>query len=380
MSVRLAWRSDGPVDARPLVLLNSVGATTAMWDPCLAPLAEQFRVIRIDTRGHGDSPAAPPGSPSAIADLAADVLLALDEIAVGRVDLAGLSLGGMVGMWLAVHHPERVGRLALLCTTARLPQPSYYAERAAAVRRDGMAPLAGPAVARWITPGLASRDPELLDRLVAMIASVDAESYAQCCDAIAGMDQRAELSRIASPTLVIGGAVDVATPPSCQQAIADAIPGARLEIVADAAHLATVEQPAVVARLLLDHFRGGATAAAGYGVRRAVLGDEYVDAALRSNSALTADFQDFLTRYAWGDVWTRPGLPRRERSIATLAALVTLGAEHELASHVRGALRNGLAPAEIIEVLHHVAVYAGLPRANRAVAVARDVLAEEDSR
>jgi 3-oxoadipate enol-lactonase / 4-carboxymuconolactone decarboxylase len=380
MAIRLAWRTDGPSDARPLVLLNSVGATSAMWEPCLAPLAEQFRVIRIDTRGHGNSPAAPPGEPSAIADLAADVLLALDELGVGRADLAGLSLGGMVGMWLAVHRPERIGRLALLCTAARLPQPELYAERAQTVRRDGMAAIAGPAATRWITPDLAARDPAVLERLVAMIASVDAESYAQCCEAIAAMDQRADLSRIASQTLVIGGASDVATPTECQQAIAEAIPGARLESVPGAAHLATAEQPGRVARLLLDHFRGGATAAGGYGARRAVLGDDYVDAALRSSSELTADFQDFLTRYAWGDVWTRPGLARRERSIATLAALVTLGAEHELASHVRGALRNGLTAAEIIEVLHHVAVYAGLPRANRAVAIARDVLAEEEPR
>ena len=117
----------------------------------------------------------------------------------------------------------------------------------------------------------------------------------------------------------------------------------------------------------------------GMRIRREVLGDEHVDRAADRTTDLTADFQDFITRCAWGEVWTRPELTRRERSIATLAALVTLGAEHELQAHVHGAIRNGLSPAEVMEVLQHLAVYAGLPRANRAVVIARDALAENTS-
>ena len=126
--------------------------------------------------------------------------------------------------------------------------------------------------------------------------------------------------------------------------------------------------------MLLDHFRAGGTLAAGFKTRRAVLGDAPVDRAIGATTELTAPFQEFITRYAWGDVWSRPGLARRDRSIATLAALVTLGAEHEVAMHVEAARRNGLTPDEIAEVLLHVAVYAGVPRANRAFAIARDVL------
>lgn len=377
MTVRLSWREDGAADATPLVLLNSVGSTSQMWTPCLGPLAEQFRVIRIDTRGHGDSPVAPPGEPHALADLAEDVLAALDDIGIGRCHLAGVSLGAMIGMWLAIHVPERVGRLALLCTAARMATPRAYAERAATVRTRGMAAISGSVVERWVTPSLADRDPELVARLRLMVDGIDAESYAQCCEAIAEMDLRADLGRIAAPTLVIGGAADTATPVEQQQLLVDGIAGSRLEVVPDAAHVPTFEQPGRVAQLLREHFRGGATAEAGYATRRAVLGDEYVDAAIAERPELTADFQDFLTRYAWGDVWTRPELPRRERSIATLAALVTLGAEHELAAHVHGALRNGLTPAEVLEVLQHVAIYAGLPRANRAVAVARVALGKD---
>jgi 3-oxoadipate enol-lactonase/4-carboxymuconolactone decarboxylase len=209
-----------------------------------------------------------------------------------------------------------------------------------------------------------------------MYAGVDAESYAQCCDAIATMDLRPDLARIAAPTLVIAGAEDLPTPVPDAEAIADGITGARLVVLDGAAHLATVEEPGRIAALLLDHFRGGATLASGFATRRAVLGDAHVDAAVAATTDLTAPFQEFITRYAWGDVWTRPGLSRRDRSIATLTALTALGAEHELAMHVRAALRNGLSAEEIAEVLLHAAVYAGVPRANRALAVACDVLAE----
>lgn len=382
MTVDLRWRCEGPAGAPVLVLLNSLGASTRMWDPQVGPLAEQFRVVRIDTRGHGGSPpAAPrPGRPAAFADLGADALAALDriqaELGVSRVHLAGLSLGGMTAMWLAAHHPDRVARLALLCTSAHLPGPDGWRDRARRVRHGGLHPIADQVVARWLTPGLAARDPALVAALMTMLTAGDPESYAQCCEAIAGMDQRADLARVTAPTLVVAGADDLAIPPEHARAIADGVAGARLEVLPGAAHIATVEQSGPVTRLLLEHFGGGATLAVGYATRRAVLGDEHVDRAIAGTTELTAPFQDFITRYAWGDVWSRPGLTRPQRSIATLAALVSLGAEDEIAMHVRGALRNGLTRGQIGEVLLHTALYAGLPRANRAFAIARRTLAD----
>ena len=206
-----------------------------------------------------------------------------------------------------------------------------------------------------------------------MVEGVDAESYAQGCDVLATLDLRPDLPRIAAPTLVVAGAADVALPVEHSRTIADGIAGARLEVV-PAAHIAPVEDAGAVAQLLLGHFGGGATLEAGYATRRAVLGDVHVDRALAATTEFTAAFQQFLTRYAWGDVWSRPGLPRRDRSLVTLAALVALGAEHELAMHVRAAVRNGVTRDEIAEALMHAALYAGLPRANRAFAVASEVL------
>jgi 3-oxoadipate enol-lactonase/4-carboxymuconolactone decarboxylase len=373
----LAWRIDGSDDAPPLVLLNSVGSTTEMWTPVVGPLAEHYRVIRIDYRGHGASAPSASGTTCTIADIGADVLAVLDELELERVHLAGVSFGGMAGMWLAIHHPDRIARLALLCTSAYLTPPQAWLDRAATVRTDGMSALAAPVTARWVTSDLAARDPELADRLRAMLSSIDAESYAQCCEAIATMDLRVDLGRIAAATLVVAGAQDLAIPPVHAELIAAGIGNAQLEVLDPAAHLATFEQPARIAALLLEHFRGGATLARGYVTRRSILGNEHVDHTVAAITPTTAAFQEFLTRYAWGDIWTRPELGRRERSIATLAALVSLGVEHELAMHVRAAVRNGLTPEEIVEVLMHTALYAGLPRANRAIAIAQEVLAAE---
>lgn len=354
----------------PVVLLNAIGTTTAIWDAVAAPLAERLRVIRVDTRGHGDAP--PNHEPCTIADLGGDVLAVLDKHEVERAHLAGVSLGGMVAMWLAAHHPERVARLALLATSAHLPAPRWH-ERAAAVRTGGMGAIAGPVVARWITPALAARDPELVARLTAMLQSTDPESYARCCEAIAVMDLRADLARIGAPTLVIAGADDDAIPVEHARTIAEGIATARLCVLPGAAHIPTIEQAGPITVRMLEHFTGGDS------TRRAVLGDAHVDRASAHTSEFTAPFQEFLIRYAWGEVWARPGLPRRERSLITLAVLTALGAEHELAMHVRGALRNGVSPDEIREVLLHTAIYAGLPRANRAFAIADDVLHDDRS-
>ncbi len=377
MSVSLHWQTEGPLGAPTLVLLNSLGTSTEIWTPLLAPLREQFHVVRIDWPGHGHSPAAPPGRVTTVADLAADVLAVLDELGRPRVHLAGLSLGGMIGLWLAANHPERIDRLALVCSSAHLAPVEGWLARAATVRADGMAVLADGAIGRWLTPSLAQRSPVLVARLQAMLTSTDVESYAQCCEAISAFDLRADLGRVASPTLLIAGADDPATPPSHSEVIAAGVAGARVEILDSAAHLATVEQPGRISALLLQHFRAGASLETGYATRRAVLGDAHVDRSIANPTELSAPFQEFITRYAWGDIWTRPGLVRRERSIATLAALVALGAEHEIGLHVRAARRNGLTPAEIGEVILHTAVYAGVPRANRALNIAEQTLAEQ---
>lgn len=252
MSVQPHYVAEGPADAPVLVLSGSLGSTLRMWDPQVAALSEEYRVVRYDTRGHGSSPV-PPG-PYSVADLGYDVLALLDLLGVQRAHFAGISLGGMTGMWLAANAPERVDRLALLCTSARLGPPQMWTQRAATARTEGTAALADAVVRRWFTADFAEHEPGTVQRMADMVAATPGEGYAGCCAAIENLDLRADLARITAPTLVVAGAEDHATPPSHAAFIAAGIGGAGLRVVPDAAHLAAWERSTSVNRLLRDHF------------------------------------------------------------------------------------------------------------------------------
>ncbi len=247
---RLGYDLHGPDGAPVIVLGSSVGTDRRMWQPQLDALAVRHRVLRHDHLGHGTS-AVPPG-PYGLRDLASAVLELVDELGVDRFSYAGLSLGGMVGMQLAVQVPQRVDRLALLCTSAYLPPARGWHDRAAAVRAGGMAAVAEAVLGRWCTAGFALRRPEVVARLRAMLLDQPPEGYAACCEAIAAMDLRPVLAAVRAPTLVVVGAHDPATPLPHGRLIADGVPGARLEVVAGA-HLATVEDADRCTALLLDH-------------------------------------------------------------------------------------------------------------------------------
>lgn len=245
---------EGTQDAPVVVLSPSLGSTLAMWEPQAAALRDRFRVVRYDHRGHGGSPV-PPG-PYELADLGADVLRLLDRLDVRAAHFCGLSLGGMTGMWLAAHAPERVHRLVLCCTSALLGPADVWAERARAVRREGTAAVADGVVTRWFTPGWVQAHPETVSDMRAMVAATPAEGYAACCTAIERMDLTADLSHIRAETLVIAGQEDPSTPPEHGRAIAESIADARFEVLSPAAHLANVEQPEAVNHLLLAHLLG----------------------------------------------------------------------------------------------------------------------------
>ncbi|GIJ76260.1 3-oxoadipate enol-lactonase [Micromonospora phaseoli] len=249
---------DGPPEGPVLVLGSSLGTTGAMWQPQVPALAARLRVIRYDHLGHGGSPV-PPG-PYTIDLLGRKVLRLLDDLGVGRVHYAGLSLGGMVGMWLAAHAPERIDRLALLCTSASLGPADGWRARAATVRAGRLDTIADTIVERWFTPGFAAAHPETVAAYRDLLTAVPTAGYAACCEAIAGMDLRADLAAVRAPTLVIGAADDLATPPVHAAAIAERIPSARLAVLDGAAHLANVEQPEAVTRLLTAHFDPEGTA------------------------------------------------------------------------------------------------------------------------
>ncbi|WP_367123682.1 4-carboxymuconolactone decarboxylase [Streptomyces phytohabitans] len=408
----LQHRTDGPDDAPLLVLGPALGATWHMWDRQIPELTRHWRVLRFDLPGHGGAPAHPA---AATADYAQRLLATLDALGVDRFGYAGCSLGGAIGARLALDHPGRVSSLALLSSSARHGTPDSWRQRGVVVRTNGLEPIAGSTPERWFTTAFAAAQPAIVEWAVQMVRTTDPGCYIAACEALAAFDIRTELSRIGVPTLVVAGADDEATPPADARALVAGIPDARLAIVPGASHLVPVEQPGAVTELLIRHLTttwqqspAGPPAPApvlapappqasviaeleaaetpfarpdpydaGMKVRREVLGDAHVDRAAANADDFTQDFQDFVTRYAWGEVWTRPGIDRRTRSVATLTALTARGHYDELAFHTRAALRNGLTPAEIKEVLLHAGVYCGVPAANTAFAVAQRVIREE---
>jgi 3-oxoadipate enol-lactonase len=249
--VDVAYTIDGPEDAPTVVLSNSLGSTPAMWDPQFPALAERFRVVRYDHRGHGRSPVPP--APYELADLGADVIALLNRLGLEQVRWCGLSLGGMVGMWMAINAPERIDRLVLCCTSARLGPPEMWADRAATVRAQGVDAIADAGIERWLSPGFIEREPEMAAEIRAMLVATPAEGYAACCGVIERMDQVPELGEIRAATLVIAAEDDPATPPEHGALIASTVPGAQLAVVKDARHLATIEQPAAMTELILGH-------------------------------------------------------------------------------------------------------------------------------
>jgi 3-oxoadipate enol-lactonase/4-carboxymuconolactone decarboxylase len=294
------------------------------------------------------------------------------------------------------------------------------------VRSNGLDPIARTSPEHWFTSGFAAAQPAITEWAVQMVRTTDPGCYIAACEALAAFDARAALGRIGVPTLVLVGSDDRITGPAQARTLVAGIPDARLAVVPGASHLVPVEQPAAVTDLLVHHFSTawqpgfdavtGQMAAitaspvkpvlsaapmvapraeiapvavplepggrrdpydVGIKVRREVLGDAHVDRALAAADDFSGDFQEFITRYAWGEIWDRPGLDRRARSCVTLTALVAGGHLEELAFHTRAALRNGLTPGEIKEVLLQAAVYCGVPAANSAFKVAQQVIREE---
>ncbi len=247
-NARLFHRWDGPEGLPTLVFSNSLGTTHAMWNPQIADLAGHFRVLRYDSRGHGSSDVS--AGPYDIALLARDVLALLDALELRTVSFCGLSIGGMVGMWIAANAPGRVDRLVLSNTSAHLGGPEVWNSRIEAVRRGGMEAVANTVIERWFTPRFREANPQTIDRIRGMLLGTPPEGYAACAAAVRDMDQRESLARIATPTLVICGTHDPATPPEHARFIQQQVRGARL-VELDASHLSNVEAaPAFTAAAL----------------------------------------------------------------------------------------------------------------------------------
>jgi 3-oxoadipate enol-lactonase/4-carboxymuconolactone decarboxylase len=361
---RLFYRLEGMAGRPVLALSHSIGADHGMWDLQVRGLLPYFRILRYDTRGHGASDA--PDEEYSLAQLGGDVLALADALGIQRFAFCGLSMGGGIGQWLAVNAPDRLTGLVLANTSPTFGSPGNWQTRIEAVKKSGIAGIVDLAMQRFFSPQTAAASAEAAS-VRAVLLGTKPQGYMGCCAALRDADFTSSLSRVKCPALIIVGSRDVSTPwEGHGEILAREIAGSRV-VHLQAAHLSNIEAPRSFTAALLEFLRPTSVTdplAGGFDVRRKVLGDAHVDQAGATATDLNREFQELITRYAWGTIWTRPGLSQRARRLLVLAITAAMGRWEEFALHVRTGLDHELELCDVKEVLLQTAVYAGVPAAN----------------
>ncbi|HKW13987.1 MAG TPA: 3-oxoadipate enol-lactonase [Candidatus Krumholzibacteria bacterium] len=371
-NTRIFYRLEGRDDAPTLVLAHSLGLDHSLWDRQALDLAEHFRILRFDTRGHGASDA--PSGDYTIERLARDVLGLADALEIKRFAYCGISLGGFVGQWLGANSAARVSHLILANTSPHVGPPSNWDARRQAVFSGGMHKLEATFLERSFSPQTVARHDPRVDSLRRTFLGTNPVGYAGCCAAIRDMNHTGLLHDIHVPTLVIAGYNDISTPwEGHGEVLAREIPDTR-SVRLGAAHLSNIERPQSFTAAIFDFLWQAPPdpLQAGEKVRRAVLGNAHVDGAIAKTTDFNRDFQALITRYGWGAVWTRPGLDQRTRRLLALAMMGALGRWEEFRMHVRTGLAHELELPDLKETLLEMAIYAGVPAANTGFQIARE--------
>jgi 3-oxoadipate enol-lactonase/4-carboxymuconolactone decarboxylase len=369
---RLFYRLEGQSALPVLVLSHSLGCDHAMWDLQMPDLLHHFQVLRYDTRGHGASSV--PAGDFTLDQLGHDALGLVDKLGITKFAFCGLSMGGAVGQWLAIHAPQQLTALVLANTSPKFGTPELWDTRRKAVLDGGMQAVADAVMQRFFLPS--NQTGVSAQSIRNVLLGTDPKGYAACCAALRDVDTRSSLNKIAVPTLVIGSDKDPSTPwEGNGSVLAREIPGAKA-LKLDTAHLSNLEQPRAFTGAVLDSLLprqiGADPMEAGMKVRRQVLGDAHVQRSLDAATDFTREFQELITRYAWGTIWTRPGLDHRTRRLLVLAITTALGRWEEFRLHLRAGLAHDLEVCDIKETLLQAAVYAGVPAANTAFQIARE--------
>jgi 3-oxoadipate enol-lactonase/4-carboxymuconolactone decarboxylase len=361
------YRIQGKAGRPVLIMSHSISTDHAMWDLQVENLLPHFQILRYDTRGHGASEAT--AGEYSIEMLGKDILALADLLKISQFAFCGLSLGGAIGQWVAAHAPERVTHLVLANTSPQFVPRTNWETRIAAVSKGGMPAVVDVAMQRFFSPDTLVKQNPHVASIRSVFLGTDPVGYLGCCAALRDMNHKELLTRIKAPTLVISGDRDVATPwIGHGEQLAQQIPEAK-SIHLAAAHLSNIERPHSFTTALLEFLLPQPNAnadslQAGFAVRRAVLGDDHVDRAIANTTEFTREFQELITRYAWGTIWSRPELDRRTRRLLALSITASLGRWEEFALHVRAGLAGDLELCDLKEVLLQTAVYAGAPVAN----------------
>jgi 3-oxoadipate enol-lactonase/4-carboxymuconolactone decarboxylase len=367
------YKISGTPNSPVLVFSNSLGADYHMWDELIPFLLPYFRVVQYDTRGLGKSEATP--EPYTIDLLGNDVIQLLNELKINEAYFCGLSMGGLIGQWLALHHPERIKKIVISNSAAKIGDAERWNSRIATVNQSGTSVIADEMMERWFTDQYRQSHPDRVSAIKNAFLSTDPLGYTNNCAAIREADFRQEVKKITIPTLIITGDADPVTTVEHAQYLHSEIKGSALKIL-PAKHLSATELPEQFAHTMLDFLVGNSVFEKGMHIRKSVLGATHVENSLNNINAFNEDFQRFISTYAWGEVWSRPGLSKAQRSMITISMLVALNKPVELKMHLRAAIHNGLSVHEIKEILLHSALYCGLPAANEANHLAESVFNE----
>jgi 3-oxoadipate enol-lactonase/4-carboxymuconolactone decarboxylase len=380
-NTRMFYRLQGNAGRPVLILSHSIGTDQSMWDLQVADLLPHFQVLGYDTRGHGASDA--PAGEYTVEMLGGDFLGLADALGISQFAFCGLSMGGAIGQWVAAHAPERVTHLVLANTSPQFVPRTNWETRIAAVLKGGITSIVDVVMPRLFLPEtLAKKNPHAAS-IRSVLSGTDPVGYTGCCAALRDLDYGDLLPKIKAPTLVIVGDHDVSTPWSGHgERLVRGISGAKA-LHLNAAHLSNIERPRSFTTALLEFLlprthEAGDPLQTGFELRRAALGDAHVDNAIAATTDFTREFQQLITRYAWGTIWSRPELDWRTRRLLVLAVTASLGRWEEFALHVRAGLASELELCDLKELLLQIAVYAGVPAANTGFKIASEQIKKNE--
>jgi 3-oxoadipate enol-lactonase/4-carboxymuconolactone decarboxylase len=375
----------GPEKAPVFVFINSLGTDLRIWDGVVDILKNLGSILLFDKMGHGISTVA--DKSYAIANYADDTIGLLNALDIDKVVLTGLSIGGIIAQYIAIHYPERVEKLVISNSAPKVGSFESWETRINKVKAEGVSSIADDILKVWFSKDFhANRQPELAGYR-AMLSNTNTAGYIKACEALRDNDLTNRIHEITSPTLLIAGSEDGSVSTPKVKETADKIPGAQFVEIEGVGHIPCAEQPETIAELILKFAHIGQSNSShlslhelGMKTRRSVLGDEHVDLAEANKTDFDKDFQEYITNSAWGAIWSRPGLTKRERSLITIAILTALKLDHELAMHIKATKNTGATPEEVKEVLMHAGVYAGVPVTNNAMKIAKEIFSKKDDK
>ena len=372
---RLIAYQHRPTLGRTIVFANSLGSNQSIWDEVMSHLPKGYGIVTYDLPGHGLSSASPQIS---IEDMAADAIALIEYLDLTEVVFCGLSIGGMIGQVVAAQRPDLIARAILCHTSSKIGTWDKWTARIEAAEADGLDSLAPAILANWFGTHYCTHKADHLPLHENMIRQTTKVGYIAACQALRAADLTALAAKITVPVLCIGGDEDQSVALAEVKELSRDIPQAQFEVMTGVGHLPCLEAPQALATLI-EGFEQSDQPEQGLSVRRKVLGAEHVARAQAQTTPFDAAFQDLITQGAWGTVWQSPGLSHRDRSLLTLTLLAALGNFDEIPMHIRATARTGAKACEVAEAFQQVAIYAGVPRANHALKLAKATFAEMEA-